>query len=90
MKAQAYHEQLLADRDRVKIVQHLQDEQDQGVTMVAATLARQCHLFVHFKRLWIMRVSDLDETLSTEQYMKHVYVNKRAIYKELSRVLPPT
>jgi hypothetical protein len=69
-------------------VQHLNDGRDQEVTKIAVTLARQCDLFVHFQRLWKMRVSSLDETLSTERYMKNIYVNKRALYKELIRTAP--
>jgi len=34
-------------------------------------------------RLWEMRVSGLDEMLSAEKYTKHIYVNKRTLYKEL-------
>jgi hypothetical protein len=83
LKPKEWHERFLADADKVKIEQHLKDGWDQGVTLIAVTLARQCDLFVHFQRLWKMRVSDLDEKLSTERYMKHVYVNKRILYKEL-------
>jgi hypothetical protein len=83
LKPKAWHEQHLASADREKIVQHLEDGQNQDVTRIAVTLARQCDLYVHFERLWIMRVADLDESLRTEKFMKRVYVNKRALYKEL-------
>ena len=73
---------------KVKIVQYLQDGQDQGVTKIAVMLARQCDLFVHFQRLWKMRVADLGAELNTERYMQTVYVNKRALYKELVRTPP--
>ena len=66
-------------------MQFLQDGQDQDITRIAVVLARQCDLFVHFQRLWLMRVTDLSEKLSTERYMKHVYVNKRSLYKELNQ-----
>lgn len=89
MKPKEQHERLLANTDKAKIVQHLKNGQDRDVTKIAVILARQCDLFVHFQRLWKMRVSDLDERLSTEQYMKNVYVNKRALYKELNRTTPP-
>lgn len=49
---------------------------------------RQCDLFDHFQRLWRIRVTGLDEELSTERYMKAVYVNRRALYKELVRTPP--
>ena len=88
LKPKEWHERHLADADKVKIEEHLRDGGDQDITKIAVTLARQCDLFVHFQRLWKMRVSDLDERLGTERYMKHVYVNKRALYKELFRTAP--
>lgn len=88
MKPKEQHEQFLANADKVKIVQCLQDSQEQGVVAIAVMLARQCDLFDHFQRLWRMRVADLDEELSTERYMKNVYVNRRALYKELVRTPP--
>ena len=88
LKPKEWHERLLADADKEKIVQHLNDGQDQDVTRIAVALARQCDLFVHFQRLWRMRVSDLDETLSTERYMKHIYVNKRTLHKKLVSTSP--
>lgn len=88
LKPKEWHERLLANADKEKIVQHLNDGQDQDVTRIAVALARQCDLFVHFQRLWKMRVSDLDEMLSTERYMKHIYVNKRTLHKKLVSSLP--
>lgn len=85
LKPKEWHERHLANADKEKIEQHLKNGWDQDVTKIAVTLARQCDLFVHFQRLWKMRVSDLDERLSTERYMKHIYVNKRVLYKELFR-----
>ena len=49
MKPKEQHEQFLANADKVKIVQYLQDGQEQGVTKIAVMLARQCDLFVHFQ-----------------------------------------
>jgi hypothetical protein len=89
MKPKEQHERLLANVDKKKIVQSLNDGQDQDITRIAVILARQCDLFDHFQRLWQMRVSDLDAKLSTQQYMKNVYVNKRALYKELIRPATP-
>jgi hypothetical protein len=83
LKPKEQHEQLLANVDKEMIVQHLNDGQDQAITKIAVILARQCHLFVHFQRLWKMRVSDLNENLSTERFMKSIYVNKRSLYKQL-------
>ena len=88
MKPKEQHEQFLAKADKVKIVQYLQDGQSQAITIIAVLLARQCDLFVHFQRLWQMRVVDLDVELSTERYMQAIYVNRRALYKELVRVTP--
>ena len=88
LKPKEWHERFLANADKEKIVQHLTDNRDQDVTRIAVTLARQCDLFVHFQRLWKMRVAKLDQKLSTEQYMKHIYVNKRALHKELSKLTP--
>jgi hypothetical protein len=83
LKPKERHEQFLANVDKVKIMQHLNEGRDIDVTKISVTLARQCDLFVHFQRLWKMRVSDLDERLSTEEYMKNIYANKRTLYKEL-------
>jgi hypothetical protein len=90
LKPKAQHERLLADADKEKIVQFLNNGQEQDVTRIAVTLARQCDLFVHFQRLWRLRVSDLDEKLGTERYMQNIYVNKRALYKELISTTPPS
>ena len=89
LKPKEQHEQLLAKADKEKIVQHLNEGRDQDITKIAVTLARECILFVHFERLWNMRVSDLDNKLSTERYMKNIYVNRRSLYKELSRMPSP-
>ena len=88
LKPKEQHERLLANADQEKIVQHLTHGRDEDVTKIAVTLARQCDLFVHFQRLWKMRVSDLDEKLNTERYMQNIYVNKRALYKELIKTAP--
>jgi len=85
LKPKEQHERLLANADKEKIVQYLTDGQDQEITIVAVTLARQCGLFVHFHRLWMMRVADLDKRLSTDAYMQNVFVNRRDLYKELSK-----
>jgi hypothetical protein len=90
LKPKQQHEQLLADADKVKIVQYLNSGRDQDVTKISVTLAHKCDLFVHYQRLWKMRVSGLDETLSTERYMKDIYSNKRALYKELVATAPPS
>lgn len=79
----AQHEQLLANADKEKIVLYLQDGKEKAITKIAVTLARQCNLFVHFSRLWEMRVQDLEPRLRSERYMQNVYVNKNALYKEL-------
>jgi hypothetical protein len=89
LKPKEQHERLLANADKEKIVQHLNDGRDQEITIIAVNLARQCDLLVHFQRLWTMRVSDLDENLSTERYIKNIYENKRALYKELIKTAPP-
>lgn len=84
-KPKEQHERLLANADKEKIVQYLTDGQDQAVTKIAVILARECNLFVHFLRLWRLRVSDLDPQLSSEQYMRHIYINRNALYKKLVR-----
>jgi hypothetical protein len=88
LKPKEWHEQLLANTDKVKIVQHLNSGQDTDVTKISVTLARQCDLFIHFQRLWKLRVADLDERLNTEEYMRNIYTNKRALYKELIKSSP--
>lgn len=86
LKPKEQHERLLANVDREKIVQHLNDGEHHDITQIATALARQCNLFVHFKRLWLMRVSDLNEKLGTERYMQHVYVNRRTLGKSSAGV----
>lgn len=90
LKPKQQHEQLLADADKEKIVQFLSNGRDQDITKLSVTLAHKCDLFVHYERLWKMRVAGLDETLSTEGYMKNIYSNKRALYKELVTTAPPS
>jgi hypothetical protein len=85
LKPKEQHEQLLANADKEKIAQYLTDGQDQAITEIAVVLARQCNLFVHFLRLWQLRVEGLDPQLSTERYMQHIYVNRNALYKQLIR-----
>ena len=89
LKPKEQHERLLANADKEKIMLHLNNGREQDVTKIAVTLARQCGLLVHFQRLWKMRVSDLDEKLSTELYTKHIFVNRRALYKELISTASP-
>jgi hypothetical protein len=89
LKPKEQHEQLLAKVDKEKIVQYLNNGQDQEITIIAVTLARQCDLLVHFQRLWKMRVAELDEKLGTEAYIKSIYENKRSLYKELIKPAPP-
>lgn len=88
LKPKAQHEQLLAKADRDQIVLHQMAGSENEITIIAVTLARKCDLFVHFQRLWTMRVSDLDETLSSESYMRNIYNNRRTLYKELCGKAP--
>lgn len=74
---------MLANADRAAIVQHLSAGQEQDITKIAVRLARKCDLLVHFQRLWTMRVTDLDQKLSSETYVRNIYANKRALYKEM-------
>jgi hypothetical protein len=83
LKPKEQHERLLANLDKEKIVLHLTNGQEQDITKIAVILARQCDLLVHFQRLWKLRVSELDARLSTEHYMTNIFVNRRALYKEL-------
>ena len=85
LKPKEQHERLLANEDKAKIVQHLSADEQHDVTQIATALARQCNLFVHFQRLWLMRVSDLDEKLGSERYMQHIYTNRRALNKKPTR-----
>lgn len=88
LKPKEQHEQLLAATDHELIVEHLNTGRPQDVAKIAVTLACQCDLFVHFLRLWKMRVAGLDEKLSTESYTRNIYVNRRALYKELVKTSP--
>lgn len=83
LKPKEQHELLLANVDKAEIAAHLEAGEDQAITKIAVTLARECNLFVHFQRLWEMRVSDLDPKLSDEKFMRNTYVNKNALYKTL-------
>lgn len=88
MKPKAWHEQLLAGIDKEKIVAAMVGGREEDVMRIAVILARECDLFVHFQRLWRMRVVDLDEMLGTEPYMQKIFVNKRALYKTLQKTAP--
>ena len=88
LKPKEWHEQHIADVDKAKIVQYLSSSEDNDVTKISVTLARDCDLFVHFERLWKLRVAGLDKRLSTEEYMKNIYINRRALYKELIKSTP--
>lgn len=83
MHPKAQHEHMLAKVDRDRIVQHLSNGSDEEITRIAVTLARQCDLLVHFRRLWTLRVADLDQRLGTEAYMRGIYLNKRDLHKQL-------
>ena len=85
MKPKEQHERLLAKNDTEKIVQHLDSGREIEITLLSLALARQCDLYIHFKRLWTMRVADLEARLNTERYMKNIYTNKRTLWKELNR-----
>jgi hypothetical protein len=85
LKPKEWHEQHIADIDKAKIVQYLSSGQDIAITKISVNLARECDLFVHFQRLWKLRVASLDKGLSTDEYMKNIYVNRRTLYKELSK-----
>lgn len=87
LKPKEQHERLLAAVDKEKIVQHLSTGEYHDITQIATALARQCNLFVHFQRLWLMRVSGLDEKLSSERYMQNVYVNRRVLNKRPTKTL---
>lgn len=84
-KPKEQHEQLLANADKEKIIQHLSEGQEQAITQIAVVLARQCSLFIHFLRLWQMRVTGLDPQLSSERYMHHIYSNRNALYRQFIR-----
>jgi len=87
LKPKEQHERLLANLDREKIGQHLDDGEHHDITQIATALARQCNLFIHFQRLWLMRVFDLNENLGSERYMQNIYVNRRALYKRPTRAV---
>lgn len=87
LKPKEQHERLLANEDKAKIVHHLSAGEQHDVIQIGTALARQCNLFVHFQRLWLMRVSDLDEKLGTERYMQNIYVNRRALNKRPTRTV---
>jgi len=86
LKPKEQHEQLLANADKEKITQYLTEGQEEAITKIAVVLARECSLFIHFFRLWQMRVAGLDPQLSTERYMQHIYVNRNALCKKLIRL----
>ena len=83
LKPKEQHELILANADKEQIIVHLDERQEEEVTRLAVALARQCDLFVHFKRLWQMRVADLDARLSDERYMKNIFVNRRTLHRDL-------
>jgi hypothetical protein len=85
LKPKEQHERFLANADKEKIAEHLDQGRDQEVTRIAVTLARQCDLYVHFQRLWLMRVSELDADLGSEGYTRNIYVNRTALHKEFIR-----
>lgn len=87
LKPKEQHELILANADKEQIVQHLNNGQDDEVTKIAVGLARQCGLYVHFVRLWQLRVSDLDGSLGSEEYMKKLYTNRRLLHKELLKTI---
>ncbi len=83
LKPKEQHELILANVDKEQIVLHLNSGQDEEVTKIAVSLARQCGLYVHFTRLWQLRVCDLDGSLSGDDYMKNIYINRRRLHKDL-------
>jgi hypothetical protein len=85
LKPKEWHEQHLASIDKVKIVHYLNNNQEQDITKIAVILARQCDLLDHFRRLWKLRVADLDSRLSNDKYVDHIFISRRALHKELFR-----
>ncbi len=83
MHPKAQHEHMQAKVDRDRIVQHLATGSEEEITRIAVTLARQCDLLTHFRRLWTLRVVDLEDRLGTEAYMRGIYLNKRDLHKQL-------
>jgi hypothetical protein len=78
LKPKAWHEQFLANADKDRIIQSLKDGREQEITKLATSLARQSALFIDFVNLWQMRVSELDVRLSSDFYMRQIYVKRRA------------
>jgi hypothetical protein len=85
LKPKEWHEQSLANADKEKILQYLKDGQEQNITKIAVSLARQCDFFADFVKLWKMRVSGLDASIGNDQYMQRIYVDRRALYKTLRK-----
>ena len=85
LKPKAWHEHYLANADKEKILQHLQDGQERNITRIAVALARQCDFFADFARLWTLRVTDLEARLGSERYMKTIYMDRRGLYKALKQ-----
>jgi hypothetical protein len=83
LKPKEQHERLQAAADCEKIVQFLGQGREEDIAGIAVKLARQCDLFIHFQRLWLMRVGELDGKLSSDRYTKNIYENRRTLYKEL-------
>jgi hypothetical protein len=83
LKPKEWHEQFLANADKEKILHYLKEGQERDITKIAVSLARQSTLFVDFVKLWTMRVSGLDERLSSEHYMERIYVGRRTLHKDL-------
>jgi hypothetical protein len=77
------HERMLAHVDREKIVIHQHGGGEQEIDKIAVILARQCDLLVHFQRLWALRVGDLGGEFNSEDYTRNIFMNRRALYKEL-------
>lgn len=78
LKPKAWHEQFLANADKEKIIQSLKAGQEHEITKLATSLARQSALFIEFATLWKMRVADLDVRLSSDLYMRQIYVGRRS------------
>ena len=85
LKPKAWHEQFLANADREEISKHLKEGRDRDIRKIAVALARECDFLADFMKLWMMRVTELDGSLSSKRYMEHVYVNKRSLYRQLRK-----
>lgn len=85
LKPKEQHEQMLASADKQKIAQYLTNDQGQDITKLAVLLARQCNLFIHFLRLWELRVAGLDPQLNSKSYMHYIYGNRNVLYRKLVR-----